>query len=232
MISIIIPTYNEETVIGKLITHLQNDEDGKNIVEIIVSDGGSKDATEQRVMATGVTFLKSQKKGRAAQMNAGAAIAKAPILYFLHADSFPPAGFTTAIMQKIREGYGSGCYRLQFDYNHWFLELNCWFTRFDVNAFRFGDQSLFVKREVFAQINGFDENLHVFEDQEIISRVRKYCRFKVLPDTIITAARKYHDNGVYRTQAIYFLLYFMYKFGYSQEHMINKYRSLIKQDKL
>lgn len=121
-------------------------------MEIIVAYGGSNDATEQRVRATGVTFLKSPKKGRAAQMNAGAAIAKAAVLYFLHADSFPPVGFTTTILQKIKKGYGSGCYRLQFDFKHWFLKLNCWFTRFDVNAFRLGDQSLFLKREVFEHI--------------------------------------------------------------------------------
>lgn len=232
MISIIIPAYNEEDTIGKLVNHLQNNEDGKNIDKIIVSDGGSRDTTEERVRATGVTFLKSPKKGRAAQMNAGAAIAKSPVLYFLHADSFPPIGFTTAIMEAIKAGYGSGCYRLQFDYKHWFLQLNCWFTRFDVNAFRFGDQSLFLKREVFNHISGFNENLMIFEDQEIIPRIRKYCRFKILPNNIITAARKYLNNGVYRTQGIYFILYFMYKFGYSQHLMVNTYRSLIKQDKL
>ena len=82
-------------------------------------------------------------------MNLGATIAKEKVLYFLHADSTPPQNFTADISKAVGQGYGIGCYRLAFDYKHWLLKANCWFTRFDVNAFRFGDQSLFVTKEIF-----------------------------------------------------------------------------------
>ena len=232
MVSIIIPTYNEEDTITELVTYLKNIEQGSLITEIIVADGGSKDSTGQRAKAAGATLLECNKKGRAAQMNEGAAIAQGEVLYFLHADTFPPKHFIQQIIEAVDAGYGSGCYRLQFDYRHWFLQLNCWFTRFDVNAFRFGDQSLFVKDEIFKKIGGFNERMTVFEDQQIISRIRKHCRFRILQHNVITAARKYLDNGIYRTQGIYFIIYFMYKLGYSQIQMVKTYKSLIKQDKL
>jgi glycosyltransferase involved in cell wall biosynthesis len=149
MISIVIPTYNEAEGIAQLVRYLREGAGPGEPFEIVVADGGSTDDTRQRAAGAGATVLRSPRKGRGVQMNAGAAAAQGNILYFLHADSYPPAGFTRDIAEAIRNGYGSGCYRLSFDESHWFLRVNCWFTRFNVNAVRFGDQSLFVRREVF-----------------------------------------------------------------------------------
>ncbi len=82
-------------------------------------------------------------------MNLGAGHAQGDVLYFLHADSYPPPGFTSEIIETVLTGNNSGSFRLDFDNNHWFLKMNCWFTRFDVNAFRYGDQSLFVTKACF-----------------------------------------------------------------------------------
>jgi hypothetical protein len=153
-------------------------------------------------------------------------------VYFLHADSYPPAGFTEDITEAVRAGYGSGCYRLSFDRSHWFLRANCWFTRFNVDAVRFGDQSLFVRRDVFEKAGRFREDLVVMEDQEIIGRIRKYTRFKVFPRSVTTSARKYLQNGIYRLQGVFFVIYFMYQLGFSQEQLVRAYRWLIRQDKL
>ena len=147
------------------------------------------------------------------------------VLYFLHADSFPPENYAGKIEEQIKNGYSIGCFCLQFDNHHWFLKANAWFTRFDVNAFRFGDQSLFVVKEIFIKAGGFDERLIVMEDQEIVHRLKKYGKFKVIRDAIITSARKYAINGTYRMQGIFFLIYFLYKTGVSQ----NKLVSLISQ---
>lgn len=230
MISIIIPTYNEAEGIGGLVTYLR--ETAGHSCEIIVTDGGSSDHTGELAGAAGATVLRSPRKGRGAQMNAGAAAAKGNILYFLHADSFPPAGFILDIEEAVRMGYGSGCYRLSFDRPHWFLRANGWFTRFNVNAFRFGDQSLFVRREVFEKAGGFREDLVVMEDQEIIGRLRKHTRFKVFPRSVTTSARKYLENGVYRLQGVFFVIYFMYQLGFSQQQLVRTYRRLIRQDKV
>jgi rSAM/selenodomain-associated transferase 2 len=231
MISIIIPAFNEGDQIAQTIskTHAAN---GAQEIEIIVVDGGSSDDTVSVAEQCGATTLISERKGRAVQMNTGASAAKGDILYFLHADTIPPQNFTSHILQARHRGAVSGCFRLAFDYEHWFLKANCWFTRFDVNAVRFGDQSLFVTKEVFHQCGGFREDLLMMEDQEIISRIKKQGKFTVMKAAATTSARKYRDNGVYRMQAIFYRIWFLYYLGYSQRHLLHLHRRLIRRHKL
>jgi rSAM/selenodomain-associated transferase 2 len=230
-LSIVIPTFNEAENISALISSLQKN-DRNDLIEIIITDGQSTDDTVAVANSAGVTVVVSPIKGRSAQMNYGASFAKADVLYFLHADSFPPAGYVDKISDQIKKGYGIGCFRLQFDTAHWFLKANAWFTRFNYNAFRFGDQSLFVLKDVFIKAGGFNEMLAVMEDQEIIHRLKKYGKFKVMPHAIITSARKYTLNGIYKMQGIFFLIYFMYRIGVPQSKLKVLYRRLIKQDKV
>lgn len=230
-ISIIIPVFNEEGVIGNTIQYLKSVTVNKQI-EIIVVDGGSIDATIKEVEAEHVIVIKSARKGRAAQMNEGAKAADGTVLYFLHADSLPPASFHHDIVEAVQNGNNIGCYRLRFDYDHWFLKFNAWFTRFDVNAFRYGDQSLFVMKDNFEKVGGFCEKHIVMEDQEIVKRLRPHGKFIILSKEITTSARKYVENGIFKMQGIFFLIYFMYQLGYSQERLLTTFRKLIRQDKL
>ena len=231
MFSIIIPTYNEADQIAETISRTRA-ANSRHKAEIIIVDGGSSDDTIAIAEQSGATVVKSERKGRAAQMNKGAFTAKYDILYFLHADSIPPNDFTTQILNARRKGAKSGCFRLAFDYDHWFLKANAWFTRFDVNAVRFGDQSLFATKEVFQKAGGFREDLLMMEDQEIIHRLKKYGKFSVLNDYVITSARKYLDNGVYRMQAIFYRIWAMYYIGYSQDKMLRVHKRLIRKHKL
>ncbi|MBA2249995.1 MAG: TIGR04283 family arsenosugar biosynthesis glycosyltransferase [Chitinophagaceae bacterium] len=231
MISIIIPTYNEADQIAQTLSKTQAAK-GKHEAEIIVVDGGSTDDTIKIAEQCGATIIRSESKGRAAQMNKGASVAKHNILYFLHADSIPPNNFTTQILRAYKNGTKSGCFRLAFDYDHWFLKANAWFTRFNVNAVRYGDQSLFVTKEIFEKSGGFRDDLLMMEDQEIIYRLKKHGRFKVLNDVVTTSARKYLDNGVYRMQCIFYRIWAMYYLGYSQQQMLMVYRRLIRRHKI
>ncbi|WP_324673346.1 TIGR04283 family arsenosugar biosynthesis glycosyltransferase [Hymenobacter sp. GOD-10R] len=231
-ISIIIPTFNEADQIGSLVQRLQMIGGPESPLEIIVADGHSTDDTATLARAAGATVVPCPRKGRAAQLNYGAASSSGAILYFLHADSYPPPGFLAAIRQAVAAGYGSGCYRLAFDHHHWLLQASAWFTRFDVNLFRFGDQSLFVRRDVFEQVGGYSEKLLVMEDQEIIERLQRCSRFRVLPGVVTTSARKYLDNGVVRLQSIFGLICVLYRFGVSQPNLVRVYRKLIRQDKI
>ncbi|MEO8852831.1 MAG: TIGR04283 family arsenosugar biosynthesis glycosyltransferase [Ginsengibacter sp.] len=231
MFSIIIPTFNEAGQIGETIGKIIA-ANGGNEIEIIVVDGNSTDNTVAIAKNCGATVLISKRKGRAAQMNTGASFAKYDLFYFLHADSIPPNDFTTQIIQALKPGVKSGCFRLAFDYDHWFLKANAWFTRFNINGVRFGDQSLFVKKEVFFKSGGFREDLLIMEDQEIIHRLKKYGKFKVINDYVITSARKYLDNGVYRIQMIFYRIWLMYYLGYSQEQLLRLYKRLIRKNKL
>ena len=232
MISVIIPTFNEESHIKTTIGRLLEYDKAKLITEIIIVDGGSTDNTVTAAGAEGIQVFTSPRKGRAAQMNFGASAASGEVLYFLHADTVPPPGFTQDIGDAIERGFDAGCYRLSFDYDHWFLKANCWFTRFDVNAIRFGDQSLFVRKDKFIEANGFCEKHIVMEDQELIKRLKKTGRFTVIQKAVLTSARKYLENGIYKTQMIFFIIFSMYKLGCDQQKLVTTYRRLIKQDKL
>lgn len=230
MISIIIPTYNEEGYIGRTLMALRNCA-GMDQCEVIVVDGGSTDGTVQDIEQLGVRVVRSAK-GRAVQMNKGAAHATGDVLYFLHAESLPPLDFVAAISAALAEGAAAGCFRLGFDHDHWFLRFNCWFTRFTMNAFRYGDQSLFVCRDVFDRIGGFNEELIIFEDNDMVCRIGKEERFHVLKGVVRTSARKYLENGIYRMQLVFYYMYLIYKLRWSQERIVYTYRRLIKQDKI
>ncbi len=195
--------------------------------EIIISDGTSTDNTIKRASGFNVKIVTGQK-GRAKQMNAGAANASGDVLYFLHVDSIPPSDFILQIFEARVSGSQAGCFRLRFDWDHWFLRANAWFTRFNINAVRFGDQSLFITKSLFEKIGGFREDYILMEDQEIVYRITKDTKFRVLPDYITTSARKYRVNGAFRMQGIFFYIYFAYRFGASQHTLKNIYHKLIR----
>ena len=226
-LSIIIPAYNEAASLPKLLTYLENQIKSLCGIEVIVVDGGSSDQTVAVSRSFGIHVIDSPK-GRAIQMNNGAKVATGVILYFLHCDSFPPNGFINQILEAQKAGKFAGCYRLKFDWNHWFLNLNAWFTRFNVNSLRFGDQSLFIVKSLFEQIGGFREDLVIMEDQEIIYRISEKAKFFILPEYITTSARKYRLNGVYRMQYIFFYIFFSYQLGATQEKLVAIYKALIK----
>lgn len=218
--------------IRRLIPYLRSSDKNRHLKEIIVSDGGSRDKTVTAAEALGAKVVRCSSKGRASQMNAGADVAQGPILYFLHADSVPPPCYADDIVKAVAEQYKSGCYRLRFDDSHWFLSANCWFTRFDINAVRFGDQSLFVSRAVFSRAGGFNSAMKIMEDQEIIGRIKKHTQFQVLDNCITTSARTYLENGVFRLQLIFLTIFLLHKVGCTQGTLVRVYRSLICQYKV
>ena len=166
LVSVIIPMRNEAGYIERCLASILAQDYPADRREIIVVDGGSGDETVAEATKAGAKVILSPRRGRAAQMNTGAREARGNVLYFLHADSYPPEGFAAQILRHIGEGYTSGCYRLQFDHPHWFLRANSWFTRFDVDAVRFGDQSLFVTRDVFDKAGGFPHNKRPVYDEK------------------------------------------------------------------
>ncbi|GAA5522168.1 TIGR04283 family arsenosugar biosynthesis glycosyltransferase [Aliifodinibius salicampi] len=225
-ISVIIPTYNEADTISETIEKVRRASD-KQLTEIIVADGGSTDGTVQQAEAMNVRTLKSPKKGRAAQMNHGAKQARGDILYFLHADTHPPSHFDTSIKKAQENGYESGCFQLTFDHNHPLLRFYAWFTRFDIDLFRFGDQSLFINRTIFDQIGGFREDYIVMEDQEITRRIKKHSSFIILDNSVTTSAQKYQRNGIIKLQLVFSLILFLYYLGADQKQLTAIYKCFI-----
>lgn len=213
-ISIIIPSFQEEAAISQTIRHIFQEDSLGLVQEILVCDAASSDSTVRLAREAGARVLENLPRGRAIQMNAGAREAEAELLYFLHADTRVAPEFSRLIVEAVAEGARAGCFRLRFDESHWFLKANAWFTRFNVNALRFGDQSLFVLKEVFEQAGGFREDLTLMEDQEIVHRLRRRGSFRVLPACVMTSARKYRKAGVYRMQGLFFLVWAGYYLGF------------------
>src|SRR5205085_77274 len=194
-IGVVVPTLEEEGRVGPLVRALLAERD-----EVIVVDGGSADATVAEARAAGARVRVSPGATRAVALNTGAALSSADIVYFVHADCRPPAGFAAEIERAVRGGAGAGCFRLRFDSRHWLLRLSGWCTRLDLDLVRFGDQSLFVLRDLLRSVAGFDERLAVMEDNEIVRRLRRVSRFEVVPRDVTASARAYRVRGVYRLQ--------------------------------
>jgi rSAM/selenodomain-associated transferase 2 len=226
-ISIVIPVFNEINSIEKLLSHLINSVLSKDVIEIITVDGGSTDGSQEKIKSHPNVMLIQSKKGRAVQMNAGAKAATGNILYFLHCDSLPPRHFDRIIEDTVQNGNQAGCFRMKFDYRHPVLMISQWFTRFNHISCRGGDQSLFITNELFKELKGFDENFVIYEDNEIISRLYSKNQFVVIPDYIITSARRYRQNGVWRLQYHFSIIHLKRRLGHSTESMLQYYRKNI-----
>ena len=225
-ISIIIPTYNEADNVGKLIRHLIA-HSNSSLVDIIVSDAGSGDDTMSIAKQAGANAVLSSGKGRAAQMNYGAGIAKGDVLYFIHADCLPPPEFMSDIQQAIQAGYNMGRYCTKFNSDKTILKINAWFTYFDFFICMGGDQTLFIKKSFFAQCKGFREDMKIMEEFEFCKRARKLGKYKILNGEALISARKYDTNSWLRVSLANLKIIRMYKKGASQQQMAATYKQML-----
>lgn len=210
-ISVIIPTFNEADNIGHLIRDLLAH--GRVcLTDLLVVDGGSTDDTVHQARQAGARVVVSPQPGRANQMNYGATLTTGEVLYFVHADVQVHPDFVSDITQAIAEGNDAGCYRFRFASAHPLLRLNSYGTRFPGIMSRGGDQTLFITRALFNQLDGFRERYVVMEDFDIIVRIREMGRFCIIPKDVVVSARKYEENGWLRVQVANltaFSLFFM-----------------------
>ena len=207
-ISIIIPTLNEAEGIEKLLSHLHNVKSSKITSEIIVVDGGSSDETKTLVKKhPSLSCLIEGEKGRAKQMNNGAEKAKGEVLYFLHADTFPPKGFDVAILKGVSKKTQAGSFRMLFDKNSVFFNFWSWFSRFKWNVASGGDQSLFITKTLFNKVGGFGERWIIMEDIEIIIRIKQATNYIKLPQKVITSTRKYDRTGAVKLQVVFSIMH-------------------------
>lgn len=232
-ISIIIPTLNEAENISRLLEHLVVNKTAVNAIEIISVDGGSDDHTvaiiQKYIQQNNIDYITIIKasKGRAKQMNAGATIAKGAILYFLHADSFPPKGYDQDILNKISKGNLAGCFRMRFDSNHWWLRLASWFTQFSWRACRGGDQSQFITKNLFEELGKFDERFTIYEDNDLINKLYARNEFVVINKKITTSSRRYKNNGIWKLQYHFLAIYAKKWMGASAEELHDYYKKNI-----
>ena len=221
LLSVIIPALNEERCLRILLPQLLSQQ-GIGL-DILVSDGGSIDQSRAVCLAHSVQFLEAPK-GRARQMNYAANRATGRLLLFLHADSELQDPFllsravdyfeTTQASSPEKQSI-AGHFPLKFrrrdpekhGFAYRFMEEKTAINRPDTIN---GDQGLLISQDFFRCLGRFDESLAHLEDQGISLQIFKHGRWIVLPGELLTAARRFEENGLYRVSILMATIMIMY----------------------
>ena len=200
MVSVIIPTYNEEIALPATLSSVLRH---KGEYEVIVVDGGSSDQTKDIADANpGVRFT-TAPKGRAVQMNTAARRARGEWLLFLHADTLLPEGAICQLNRFEKDAeYQAGGFRHRFSGSDWRLRLISWIDNLRARLTRiiYGDQAMFVRRRLFQKMGGFPEE-PVLEDLLFCEKLKTYTRPILLDQYVITDSRKFVQMGIGKSLA-------------------------------
>lgn len=198
MVSVIIPTYNEEKALPCTLSALFT-QPGE--FEVIVVDGGSVDHTCDIARASAEARLFTAPKSRALQMNAGANQANGEWLLFLHADTVLPDGAIRRLTDiESDQEIQAGGFMHQFSGDDWRLRLISFLDNFRCTRSRiiYGDQALFVRRALFKQLGGFPDQ-PILEDVAFCERLIKMTKPLLLYPPVVTDARKFVKMGIGRS---------------------------------
>lgn len=222
MISIIVATYNEEKIIKKTLEALPYDQD----VEIIVVDGQSTDQTQNIIGKFPVKML-STDKNRAKQFNLGAKTSRGDILVFLHADCSLETGALDAIKKAIAKGFIGGGLSQEIRDSRKIYEriAKSGNLRAKILKIFFGDQALFVRRNIFFDIGGFDE-VELFDDVLFSKKLRKKGKTVLLDKKVFTYSRRWTKQGVIKTTAINWLITAGFVLGVSPRFLRRVYKDI------
>lgn len=215
-ISIIIPVLNEAESLPAAIASVGRVER----TEVIVVDGGSTDDTIAVARSLRARVIEASR-GRASQMNAGAAAARGQILLFLHADTRLPFGWADQVASVLaRQGVVAGAFRLAFDAVSPALRFieHAANLRSTLLGKPYGDQAVFLPRAVFQRVGGF-RDLPVMEDYDLICRLRRLGRIGIAPLAAITSARRWLDAGILRTTLLHQLVILGWHMGVSASRL-------------
>jgi len=209
-VSVILPVLNEEKTIAPTLDRL------KQLAphEIIVVDGGSDDGTREICARLGVRILSSMR-GRARQMNLGAEEARGDVLLFLHADTRLPASALSDIAESLRDSrYVGGRFDIELDGKHWILKVigRLISYRSRISKVGTGDQAIFVRREIFEHVGGYPE-MPFMEDIAFCRTLKSMGKIACLRSRVITSARRWEIDGVWRTILRMWMLKLLYLAG-------------------
>lgn len=211
--SIIIPVLNEAAAITEQLQCLREQLGAR--WELIVVDGGSSDATVMRATPC-CDHLVQSPAGRSRQMNAGAAVAAGQILVFLHADTRLPADFEQQMQTFLNAEKGWGRFDVLLDDEHPMLRIigGMMNLRSRLSGIATGDQTFFVRRDFFNELQGFRE-IPLMEDVDFSRRACRLQRPFCSRSRVITSARKWQSNGIFRTMALMWWIRLAYFVGVS-----------------
>ena len=223
VLSIIIPTYNERDNINPLIDRLLDNHE--NIEVIVVDSAKSEDGTLEAIARKDVRKIASKKATRAEQMHEGAMASKSELLYFVHADTRPPLNYFELISQALEGSSRFGLFSYRFDSDSSLLLLNSRFTRSKGIFTGGGDQSMFIVKETYLSMQGFDTSLPIMEDFDLYWRLkRKGIPYSIIPTDMLVSARKYERNSYLKVQLVNLITLLGFKWGRSP-HKLKKFYS-------
>jgi rSAM/selenodomain-associated transferase 2 len=191
--------------------------------ELLVVDGGSSDGTAA-LAAPFVDRVLPARRGRAAQMNAGAGASTGEVLLFLHADTALPADARQAVLDAITAGAQWGRFDVRIAGRHPLLRIVAammnWRSR--LTGIATGDQAIFVRRELFARVGGYPE-LPLMEDIALSAALRRCAAPACLRQTVVTSGRRWEQHGVLRTILLMWWLRAAFFFGADPARLALRY---------
>jgi rSAM/selenodomain-associated transferase 2 len=221
-ISVILPALNEAQQIAATLKPLQAMRTRGH--EVIVVDGGSHDGTAE-LARPWADKVASSERGRARQMNAGAAASSGEILWFLHADTLAPENADALIIEALRVSPWAR-FDVRLSGRHPLLRVvaRLMNLRSCLTGIATGDQGICVRREIFTDIGGYPD-LPLMEDVAISERLKKRAgRPACLKTPLVTSSRRWEHKGVLRTIALMWGLRAAYALGISPARLAGWYR--------
>lgn len=222
-LSIIVPVLNEATalpaVLGRLLPLVRRG------CEVIVVDGGSVDGSDHIAQCLGFTVLRCER-GRARQMNAGAACATGDVFVFVHADTHLPLGAIDLIRQALSArdrcwGRFDVCITGQASMLRTIGWMMNWRSR--LSGIATGDQAMFITKQVFEHVGGFPDQ-PLMEDIELSKRLRKIARPACISRCVTTSGRRWESYGVWRTILLMWRLRWQYWRGIPAHQLAKAYK--------
>lgn len=221
-LSIIVPMLDEAAQLPDLFAHLLPFQ--RAGCEIVFADGGSTDGSAKLAVVAGFKVVQAER-GRARQMNAGAAAAQGEVLLFLHADTRLPEGAIQHIAHALAEPKSWGRFDVCITGRPFMLRvigrLMNWRSR--LSGIATGDQAIFVRRIVFERLCGYPDQ-PLMEDVELCKRLKTFSRPACVAQCVTTSGRRWETRGVWRTILLMWRLRWAYWRGADAVELARLYR--------
>lgn len=228
-LTVIVPVWREASTIVSTLAALQFLRERGH--ELLVVDGGSDDGTAYLAKPLCDRVVQS-RKGRAHQMNAGAAIASGNVLLFLHADTLLPTRALDHLENFAQSPFAWGRFDVRLSGSRRLFRVISWFInhRSRLTGIATGDQAMFVRRGAFRRIGGFPP-YPLMEDVELSKRLKRFSRPWCISDPVITDSRRWENHGAWKTIFLMWQLRLRYWRGESPESLANDYRTDVRHAK-